>query len=140
MQADSTDSQTSLAQASRSTRQVDAPWWYYVAIGIFAGVAVLAIALLPQQIAGLVIAIASVLAGLTSSIARRVSGTRLPVPKTGPGVGYVVVMAVVLVGSLIVAWTVARPAELAWLAWALAALVFVVTLGGTWILRTRRAA
>ena len=100
----------------------------------------LAIALLPQQIAGLVSVIAALLVGLTSSIARRVSGTRLPVPSTGLGIGYVVVMAVVLIGSLIVAWTVARPAELAWLAWALAGLVFVVTLWGTWILRTRRAA
>ncbi|WP_167454632.1 hypothetical protein [Micromonospora arborensis] len=77
---------------------------------------------------------------MTSRIAAKASGTRLPIPASAAGISYLIALAVVMIGSLIVAWTVVRPDGPSWLAWILAALVFVVTLSGTWVAKTRRAA
>lgn len=121
-------------------RQIVVPWWYYAITGVIAGAAVVATALLPQQIAGLFLVAAALFVGVTSRIAGKASGTRLPIPASAAGVGYLVALAVVVIGSLIVVWTVVRPGGPSWLAWMLAALVFVVALSGTWVAKTERAA
>ncbi|MGC9669645.1 hypothetical protein ACNTMW_24235 [Planosporangium sp. 12N6] len=100
----------------------------------------MATAFLPQQIAGLFFVAAALFVGVTSRIAGKASGTRLRIPASAVGVGYLVALAVVLIGSVIVVWTVVRPGGPSWLAWMLAALVFVVTLSGTWVAKTGRAA
>ncbi|MBQ1010505.1 hypothetical protein KBX53_06005 [Micromonospora sp. M51] len=77
---------------------------------------------------------------MTSRVAAKSSGTRLPVPAGAAGIGYLVALAVVVIGSLIVARTVIRPDGPDWLAWVLAAVAFVVTLGGAWVTKAKRAA
>ncbi|MDG4809429.1 hypothetical protein O7634_22000 [Micromonospora sp. WMMD1120] len=96
--------------------------------------------LLSQQLAGIFLVAAALCVGLTSRIAAKHTGSQLPIPASVAGVGYLVALSVVLIGSLAVAWTVVRPDGPSWLAWALAALVFVVTLAGTWVAQTGRAA
>ncbi|MET7673151.1 hypothetical protein [Micromonospora luteifusca] len=100
----------------------------------------MAISLLPQKIAGPFLVVAALIVGVTSRIAGRASGTRLPIPASAVGVGYLVTLAVVLIGSMIVAWTVVRPDGPSWLAWMLAALVSVVALSGTLVAKTGRTA
>ncbi|MBM7494358.1 cobalamin synthase [Micromonospora luteifusca] len=134
------EEQEPLSRSNVAERQIVAPWWYYAVIGIVAGAAVAATALLPQQIAGPLLVVAALFVGVTSRIAARAAGTRLPIPASAVGVGYLVALAVALIGSLIVAWTVVRPDGPSWLAWMLAALVFVVALSGTWVAKTGRTA
>ncbi|UWP81774.1 hypothetical protein [Dactylosporangium fulvum] len=100
----------------------------------------MASALLPKQIAGPLLVVAALLVAVTSRIAAKASGTRLPIPAGAVGVGYLVVLAVALIGSLIVAWTVVRPDGPSWLAWILGAFVFVVALSGTWVVKARPSA
>ncbi|MFG1869141.1 hypothetical protein [Micromonospora arborensis] len=99
----------------------------------------MATAFLPQQVAGLFLAAAGLSVGVASRIAGKASGNRLPIPASAAGIGYLVALAVVLIGSLIVAWAVVRPDGPSWLAWMLAALVFVVVLSGTRVAKTERA-
>ncbi|MEU5566832.1 hypothetical protein [Micromonospora musae] len=120
-------------------RQIAAPWWYYATTGAIAGTAVVTTALLPQQLASLFLVAAALLVGATSRIAGKVSGTRLPISAGAGGVGYLAALAVAIIGSLVVVWTVVRPGGPSWLAWALAALVFVVALSGTWVAKAGRA-
>lgn len=132
--------QGSFASSDAADRQLVVPRWYYAILGLIAGVAVVAFALLPQPIAGPSLVVAALLVAVTSRIAAKASGTRLPIPASAVGVGYLVALAVALVGSLVVVWTVVRPDGPSWLAWMLGALVFMVALSGTWVARTGRSA
>lgn len=134
----SADEQEPLAGSDVADHQSVGPWWYYPVIGVVAGAAVVAFGLLPQQIAGPVLVAAAVFVGVTSRITARASGTRLPVPASAAGIGYLVALAVAVIGSLIVVWTVVRPGGPSWLAWMLGALVFVVVSTGTWVAKTGR--
>lgn len=135
----SAEKQESFAGSNVADRQIVVLCWYYATIGVIAGAAVVAAALLPQQIAGFLLAAAALLVGMTSRIAGKSSSIRLSIPASATGVGYLVALAVVVIGSLIVAWTVVRPGGPSWLAWTLGALVFVVALSGTWVAKTRHA-
>ncbi|MCZ7373403.1 hypothetical protein [Micromonospora sp. WMMC250] len=121
-------------------RQIVAPWWYYGITGLIAGAAIVASAFLPQQVAGIFLVVAALLVGVASRVAAKSSGTRLPVPASAAGIGYLVALAVVVIGSLIVVWTVVRPDGPSWLAWMLAVLAFAVTLGGAWVAKAERVA
>jgi hypothetical protein len=132
----SAEQQESFARSNGADRS----WWYYAITGAVAGAAVVAAALLPQQIAGPTLVAAALLGVVTSRIAGKASGTRLAVPTSVAGVGYLVALAVVPIGSLIVVWTVVRPDGPSWLAWMLGVLVFVVVLSGTWVAKAGRAA
>ncbi|MEU7798886.1 hypothetical protein AB0J14_16365 [Micromonospora arborensis] len=100
----------------------------------------MATAFLPQQIVGPFLAGAALSVGATSRIAANASGTRLPIPASAAGISYLIALAVVMIGSLIVASTVVRPDGPSWLAWILAAFVFVVAVSGTWVTKAGRAA
>lgn len=93
-----------------------------------------------QQVAGILLVAVALFVGVTSRIAAKSSGTRLPIPASAAGIGYLAALAVVVIGSLIIVWTVVRPDGPSWLAWMLAALVFVVTLSGAWVAKAERAA
>lgn len=132
--------QGSFASSDAADRQLVVPGWYYATLGVIAGAAVVAFALLPQPIAGPTLVVAALLVAVTSRIAAKASGTRLPIPASAIGAGYLIALAVALVGSLIVVWIVVRPDGPSGLAWMLGALVFVVALSGTWVARTGRSA
>ncbi|MFI7661221.1 hypothetical protein ACIBTW_20325 [Micromonospora parva] len=121
-------------------RQLVVPWWYHAVTGLIAGAAIVATALLSRQVAGIFLVAAALVVGVISRIAAKSSGTRLPVSAGAAGIGYLVALTVVVIGSLIVAWSVIRPDGPDWLAWVLAAVVFVVTLGGAWVTKAKRAA
>ncbi|WP_422770232.1 hypothetical protein ACN28C_26450 [Plantactinospora sp. WMMC1484] len=144
MGAASAEDQELFARSDVTDRQIVVPWWYYSITGVITGAAVVATALLPQQISGFFLVAAVLLVGVISRVTGRIVGkawgTRLPFPTGAAGVGYLVALAVVVIGSLIVAWIVVRPSGPSWLAWMLAALVFVVTLSGRWVATTGRAA
>lgn len=140
MRRASAEKKESFARSNAADHQIAAPWWYYAIIGVIAGAAVAASAFLPEEIAGIFLVVAALSVGVASRIAAKLSGSRLPVPAGAAGVGYLVAVAVVVIGSLIVVWTVVRPDGPAWLAWMLAALVSVVTLSGTWVAKAERAA
>ncbi|MFY1669974.1 hypothetical protein ACN27G_08435 [Plantactinospora sp. WMMB334] len=144
MGATSAEDHELFARSDVADHQTVVPWWYYATTGIITGAAVVAIALLPQQISGFFLVAAALLVGATSRVTSRIVGrswkTRLPFPTSAAGVGHLVALAVVVIGSLIVAWIVVRPGGPSWLAWMLAALVFVVTLSGRWAAKTGRAA
>ncbi len=107
----------SSALPSAADRRIVAPWWYYATIGAITGSAIVTSAFfLPQQIAGLCLVTAALLVGVTSRIAAWSSGSRLPVPAGPEGVGYLLALAVVVIGSLIVVWSVVRPEGPSWLA------------------------
>jgi hypothetical protein len=131
--------QESSAGSNLADCQIVGLWWYTATIGVIAGAAIVGTAFLPQQIAGPCPVAAALLMGVFNRIAEKSSGTRLSIPASPVGVGYLVALAVVLFGSLIVAWTVVRHGGPSWLAWMLAAVVFVVVLSGTWVAKTRRA-
>lgn len=137
----STEEQESFVRSNAADRVIVVPWWFYPITAIILGAAIVALALLPRQIAGPSLVAAALLATATDRIAARVSGTRLRlrIPANTAGVWYAAVLGIVVIGSLIVVSTVVRPGGPSWLAWVLAALVFVVALSGTWVAKTERA-
>lgn len=75
----------------------------------------------------------ALLIGVIDALARRVGATATTPSSRARAISYYVVLALVVIGSLIVVWAVVRNADVPWLAWILADLVFTVTLGGAWV-------
>ena|ERR1700712_1003998 len=114
-----------------SVRQPVRHWWYHCAVAFVAAAAVFAVSTLPLQLSGLVAFITVVAIGLIERIARRSFNTR---PRRGLGSTlYFVVGALVFVGSLVLAATVAQRTDSDWWGWALGAIVFVTIAAGAWV-------
>ncbi|WP_157373026.1 hypothetical protein [Agromyces sp. Root81] len=111
--------------------------WYYIAIGLIGAAAVIGFAVLPQPIAGLVLTGAALLSALVDFLARRFSSASFNTRMDGSVIAYLAVVGVVVVGSLILVWTVVRNGDAPWLVWVLAGAVFVVILIGAWIVDGR---
>ncbi|UOE43166.1 hypothetical protein [Agromyces larvae] len=120
------------ATRSRTSR------WYFPAVGIVAAAAVVTSVFLPQPAAGLVLVVAAIVVGVIDFIARKSSGgSPLSPPLSRRAVVYVAAVAVVLVGSLVVAWTLLRPGDSQWFVWMLGAFVFAVVASGVWVAEER---
>jgi len=108
--------------------------WYFLTIGVVCGAAVIAAAVLPQQIAGFTLVLVLVLLSLVDLLARRFStspaSTRLRRGRWS--IAYVVALGAVLVGAFALDWAIVRRGDVLWLAWTMAGLVFVVLAGGAW--------
>lgn len=118
-----------------SGTQTPRSYWYFLTTALVGGASVIAVALLPRQIAGLSLVLVLVLFSLIDLLARRVSAptfsSRL---RRGAGsVVYVLVLAGVLGTAYALVWAIVRPDGAFWLAWAMAGLVFVVMASGVWM-------
>ena len=107
--------------------------WYYLTTGVIAAAAVIGFAVLPQLVAGPVLTGAALLSLLIDRLARRFSSSPFNTRVDAGIIVYRTVVGVVVVGSLILVWTVVRNGDVPWLAWVLAGAVFVVLLIGAWI-------
>ena len=107
--------------------------WYYLAMGVVAGAAVIAFAVLPQQFAGLALVVAAVLIGLIDVLGRRFSVSRFSTHLGKRTIIYLVVVGVVMISAVVLVWTLVRNGDALWLAWVMAGLFFVVVVLGTWI-------
>ncbi|MDR6868779.1 flagellar motor component MotA [Microbacterium resistens] len=137
MQASPSEPHRSSASTPANVKD-GAPGWYYPAIGIVGGAGVIAFGVLPQQAAGLFLVVAVLVIGVLGFFAGKLAGRNLSVPRTGAAIGYVLVLAIIVIGALIVSWTVARGSGATWVAWVLGVIVFVVLAGGTWMTKPGR--
>jgi hypothetical protein len=140
MGATSDETRTTASSVDEDEWRRDAPPWFYPWIGLIAGAAIVANAMLPGDFAGVSLVAAALLVGLVGSLARRAVGGGFDLPLTATKVIYLVTVAVVLIGSLVAVWTVVRPGGTYWLGWVLGALVGAVVLSGTRIMRGGRTA
>ncbi|MFF1876958.1 hypothetical protein [Leifsonia sp. NPDC058230] len=121
--------------ADKSTRveRPTARLLYFLALGVIAGAALIAFALLPQQIAVLAPVLAIVATLIVDRAARRSSVHPFTTRPGRVAIVYFVVFGIVWLGGLLLVGAVARDGDSPWLPWILAGVVFVVTLIGTWI-------
>ena len=111
--------------------------WYYLAMGVVAGAAVIAFAVLPTQLAGLALVAAAVLIAPIDFLAHRFSASPFSTHLRRGAIIYLVVLCVVMAGALVLVWTVMRNGDALWLAWAVAGLLFLVVVSGAWIVEGR---
>lgn len=109
-------------------------------IGAIAAVTIALFAMTPQGIAGLMLIAGALLTALIDFLARRTPCQRIVRTSRPLGVAvlWIITLAIVLISSLVIVWTVVRANGSYWLAYLLAAIVFTTVLSGIW-LDTRRS-
>lgn len=109
-------------------------------IGAIAAVTIALFAMTPQGIAGLMLIAGALLTALIDFLARRTPYQRIVRTSRPLGVAvlWIITLAIVLISSLVIVWTVVRANGSYWLAYLLAAIVFTTVLSGIW-LDTRRS-
>jgi len=113
--------------------------WYFAALGLIGGAAIVASAVLPQQIAGLTLIAAAFLIGIVDRLARRYGAAPPPAKLRLGTISYYVAVALILIGSFVIVWTVVRNSDTIWVAWIVAAVQFIVALSGAWVVGRRVA-
>jgi hypothetical protein len=113
--------------------------WYFSALGLMSGGAVLAFALLPQPFTAFVGWAALGISGLSSLLGRRFPDSFFSARvRQGTGsVIYYVIFGSAFVGALLVDLLVVRRDHLPWLGWTMAVVVAVVSTGGAMLVGAR---
>jgi hypothetical protein len=118
-------------KSSAGGRNSAGPLWYYVAYGLVVGAAIIAAAVPPRSIATIVLVVAALVMSFGDRLARRfwvLPPLALVARRTRV---YAILVGVAILAALILALTVVRRSDSPWLAWVMAAIVFV-GIGGTW--------
>jgi hypothetical protein len=124
-------------ETSNQVRRPGRHVWYFAAMGLIAGAAIVAPVVLPQEIAGVTLVALALLVGIVDRVARRCGAAPAPAKFSAGIISYYVLLALVLIGSLVVVWAVVRNSDAIWLAWILAGVQFVVALTGAWVVDGR---
>lgn len=106
--------------------------WYYVTYGLVVGATIIAAAVPPRSIANIVLVVAALVMSFGDRLARRFWGLpplALVARRTRV---YAILVGFAIFAALILAVTVVRRSDSPWLAWVMAAIVFV-GIGGTWV-------
>jgi hypothetical protein len=104
------------AETANSTERPEFQLWYYLAVAFVVGAALIASAMLPQQIFGLAPVAASGLVALIGFLAHRSGDSPFSTRPSPWTIVYLVVVAVALVGAFVLVATVVRHDDALWLA------------------------
>lgn len=117
--------------ATESTRvSASARLPYYLVVAAIAGASIVAFAVMPTYLAGVVGLVAILTTALVDRIAHRSVDTR---PEGAIAVCYFIFGALVYLTSLLLTATVAKNPDASWLAWSLGGLVFLVISIAAWV-------